>query len=243
MTRAPARTAPAGESSSSPASPRSGPPPEARAKGVAVRQAAAGVYDAKKHCGAPSKRTGAKCLQPKGFRTDHSRSGRCWLHGGSTPNGKRFAEREAAAAKLATLGIPIEIDPISGLRQAVWEAAGNVAFLRQQCQALGVELVGSVRSATRDGDLYEASEEARAMVRLYGEWFDRYVKTCKAAADVGIAEAEIRIAEQQGATFVQVVMAVLGGLKLPADKMTLARSLFAAEFRKVAPSLATAGTN
>lgn len=86
-------------------------------------------------CGA-EKRAGGKCTQVAGWGTDHLGVGRCKLHGGSTPNHQRAAEKEIARLECDRLGIPIETDPSEALIQQVWETAGNVAFYRELVQQL-----------------------------------------------------------------------------------------------------------
>lgn len=140
---------------------------------------------------------------------------------------------------LETMGVAIPIDPITGLRTAIWEAWGNVTFLRHQCQQLGLELIGDVWSSTRDGDLFVTHQDVLPMVQLYGEWFDRFRKVCVEAAKIGLAEAEIQLARQQADIVARVVLGVIDGLNLPPKKVEQARRLFGAEFRKVAPSLNT----
>lgn len=214
--------------------------PEGIRAAMAGRQAKAGVYDARIHCGTKTHQTSTPCRQRKGFRTDHPGFGRCWLHGGRAPNGKKQAAREKATARLTALGVPVTTDWRAALREQIAEANGNVAFLRQEAQALGSDLVGEVMSDARDGTLYATKEEARAIVRLYNEERDRLVKFCKVAAEVGFAEAEIELAKQQGQLMAAIVFEVLDGLKLPAGKITEARQLLGAAFRRHSPSLATA---
>ena len=50
-------------------------------------------FDPVKHCGAKT-RLGTPCTQARGAQTGHLGFGRCQNHGGSTPNGRTFAERE-----------------------------------------------------------------------------------------------------------------------------------------------------
>lgn len=156
-------------------------------------------------CGARTKRSGEPCRHGAGMRTDHPGAGRCWLHGGRTPSGKAHADREAAQQQLTKLGIPIQVDPIQALLQEVCEAAGNVAFLRQQVQELDAKSVAS-----------------SAMVVLYNEERERLAKVAKAAVDAGIADRQVRLAEQQAMTLVHVVRVVLSRLGLPDSRRELA---------------------
>jgi len=130
----------------------------------------------------------------------------------------------------------------------VWEAAGNVAWLGSQVQQLEARasddpdelrgqsasgVIGPVMSSTVQGSLYQAREEARAIVRLYGEWVDRLAKFSKMAMDAGIEERRVRVAEEQGTFIVAAVSRTLVRIGTPEDKILEARSLLAAEFRAV----------
>jgi hypothetical protein len=136
-----------------------------------------------------------KCRKAPGFGTSHPGSGSCKLHAGSTPNGVAHAANERAVRVLASLGLPIPKKPREALLELVCEAAGNVAFLRQQVAALGVDLTlshtewGALRVTIR--------EDARAVVKLYGEWCDRLAKFSKMAHDAGIAEQDIELRKQE----------------------------------------------
>ena len=132
-----------------------------------------------------------KCHRAPGEGTDHVGSGHCSLHIGSTPNGKVHAANERAAANLASMGIPIPKKPREALLELVCLAAGNVAFLGQQVAALGIDL-------TLSRNEWEAMrltirEDARVIVKLFGEWCDRLARYSKMAHDAGIAEQEIEL--------------------------------------------------
>lgn len=231
-TRTPAQAATAGGQGRPPAAPRTVPP---RTSCGAHRTTKRVPCEDTKRCTIPSHH----CTMGRGWGTDHPGSGRCKNHLGSTPTGKAAAATEVAHQRLTMLGIPLDTDWRLALRRQIAEANGNVAFLRQECQALGAALVGEVMSDARDGELYATKEEARAIVRLYNEERDRLVKFCKVAADVGFAEAEIQLARQQGTLIATLVFEVLDGLALSPAKMASARQLLGDAFRKHSPSLAT----
>lgn len=197
------------------------------------------VFDPARHCGALRRSTDLKgpgvkgdpCRHPKGWGTDHHGIGTCRLHGGKAPGGERAAAKAKAAIALATLGLPVQKEPQQALLDAVYEAAGNVAFLRQEVQSMGAQLVGGVFSAGKDVGIFQASEEVRAMVQLYGQWNDRLVKYAKAAIDAGIAERAVRIAEQQADAIVRVVNAALAAVELTPEQRKLAVTAAVSELR------------
>lgn len=174
-----------------------------------------------KLCGANRKGGRGTCTQLAGMRTDHNGYGRCWLHGGAHKNGRKQAARlkeehdmAELAVTLVKMGLTIEVDPPTALLEAVWEAAGNVRFLRERCAELGVDVVGPVMALSREGIAVPIAEDARAVVKLYGEWNDRLVKYSKVAIDAGIAERQVRLAEAQGYAIRDLIEAVLDGLQL-----------------------------
>lgn len=173
------------------------------------------TFDAARHCGATTRQPGrGPCRNAKGFKTSHRGAGNCYLHGGRSPSGRRHAEREAAAAALRKLGVPIEVEPQQALLGQVWEAMGNVAFLRAKVQALtaihGIDHLGDARP--------------NVLVAMYNEERDRLAKICKLAIDAGIAERAIAIAEQQAEAIVAVITGVLDALGLPREKRDAAQA-------------------
>jgi hypothetical protein len=58
------------------------------------------------------------------------------------------------------------------------------------------------------------STEAGALLRLYGEERDRLTRSSKAALDAGVAERQVRLAEQWGQIIASVMSSVLDDLHL-----------------------------
>jgi hypothetical protein len=79
-------------------------------------------------CG-PRNRSGGPCQRPAGWGTDHVGYGRCRLHGGTTPNHVRAAQRQQAAETVASLGLRRDVDPNTAWLEEVHRAAGHVAWL------------------------------------------------------------------------------------------------------------------
>lgn len=211
------------------------------------------AFDPERHCGAKTNPLNGEqpCRQWKGSHTDHRGSGQCWLHGGRSPNGKAHAANEAAERALERLGRPRAVAPQRALLETVWEAAGNVAFLREQAAALGTDLTAresEARTETgRRGTVTFATlgsrEDVRAIVKLYGEWCDRLAKYAKAAVDAGIAEREVTLAEQQAAQIVRVIEATLAGLELTPEQRAQGRTLASSQLRLIAASPTAASRN
>ncbi|GAA4015594.1 hypothetical protein GCM10022631_29680 [Deinococcus rubellus] len=71
-------------------------------------------------CGAKGRRNGKPCRHPAGFRTDHSGSGRCWLHGGLTPAPKgRYTSIRRARIKELLIEFQDDPDPLNLLPEAM----------------------------------------------------------------------------------------------------------------------------
>ena len=213
------------------------------------------VFDPARHCGAETNRVwngGTPCRQAKGWHTDHPGTGNCRFHGGMSPNGKKYAATQAAERALERLGIPVETNPEQALLEVVWEAAGNVAFLRAQCSALGLDLTLRVSEVAQrassvsleDGEGAEIAEatghaitvreDVRAIVKLYGEWTDRLAKYAKAAVDAGIAKRQVELAEATADAIVGVINAVFDELALDDVQRERGRTVAGARLRLLA---------
>lgn len=153
----------------------------------------------KPRCGARGKRTGLPCRLVRGDRTDHPGAGRCWLHGGRTPNGRRFAAREAAANVLRELRIDVDVDPISSLYEAVRVAAWREIGLRQMLEGRAV-----LYGPDHLGDLRED-----IVAQMHREALDARARIAKMAVDAGLDERMVRLAERQADILVQLVEVVL----------------------------------
>ncbi len=77
-------------------------------------------------CGAKTK-TGRPCRHPKGFRTDHPGSGRCYRHGGASPNGNKAAVRE----QMASLATEVDVEPQEVLLKRHPAGLGRCPVVRQ----------------------------------------------------------------------------------------------------------------
>lgn len=184
-------------------------------------------FDPERHCGVVFKGR-QPCKHPLGWGTVHPGIGACKQHGGALSGSVKHAATEAAQNALARLGQPIRTNPQQALLDLVSEAAGNVAFLRQQAGTFGIDLTLKASevaaratdvSVTIDGETVEAHsrvvtirEDIRAMVKLYGEWCDRLANYAKEAIKAGIAEREIALVEAQAELVARVIVRALEGL-------------------------------
>lgn len=175
----------------------------------------AGTVDAKGRARCAAKtRGGGYCMQAPGWGTDHPGWGRCKLHGGSNPSGKKHAQKLMAAAAVITYGLPREVDPHTALLEEVHRTAGHVAWLAGRVAELEQEALvwGTTKVVT--GDESSATEEARpnAWLILYQQERKHLAAVCSTAIQAGIAERQVRLAEEQGAMIAQVIRGVLEDL-------------------------------
>lgn len=153
---------------------------------------------AKAMCPGTAKTTGKPCRLPAGARTDHRGFGLCSLHGGSSPGGRKQAQRMMAAAASSAFGLPVDLSPADALMQELSRCAGAVHYLAQHLQTI---------------DPAERLKQPHlAFVELYDKERDRLVRVAKAALDAGIAERQVAAIERTAEAFAAVLRAVLGEL-------------------------------
>jgi hypothetical protein len=202
------------------------------------------IFDPARHCGAKTNplNGGTPCRQWKGIRTDHVGAGNCWMHFGRSPNGKRHAATDAAREALVSLGIRVQTDPQQALLEQVWEAAGNVAFLRERVSELGADLtLHSEDMFAQRGEVLMVKtirEDVMAVVKLYNEERDRLAKICKLALDAGIAARFVAIAESQADAIVSIINAVLDGLGLDDAQREAGRQIAGTKLRLLSGGVA-----
>jgi hypothetical protein len=178
-------------------------------------------------------RGGRPCGNPAGKKTDHLGFGQCWLHGGNTPNGKAAAERMRLEAEQAALEatarrycVPVDMDPRDGLLEEVARAAGWLRYWDQRVNDLEPEeLAGVLKKGRQYGSNSQGHvnvttwEAGNHVVVLTWERARRdFVKVCKDAAQAGVEERRVKLAEEQGALLAEVVRAVVDGLGRSLDE-------------------------
>jgi hypothetical protein len=145
------------------------------------------------------------------------------MHGGKAPQVQRAVERrqqeEAARQAVVTYGLPRDVDPYEALREEIARAAGHVAWLGAVVATLPAEdlVFGVERFETGTGEsrLNRYQREARlarpsVWLTLYQAERNHLVNVCKVAIACGLAEREVRLAEQQGQLLAEVLRAVFG---------------------------------
>jgi hypothetical protein len=160
------------------------------------------------------KRKGERCTQP---RVGGEHGTVCRLHGGAAPQVVNAAERRrqfAAAVELAdTLGMPREIDPHAALLEEIYRTAGHVDWLEQLVHSLER---GELKQYTYD-DEGRQWEKPAIWYDLYERERKHLVTVCAKAIAAGVAERQVRLAEEQGSLIVKLLRGVLDDLGLADD--------------------------
>jgi len=175
-----------------------------------------------KLCGSP-KKNGGTCGNTAGQGTDHVGFGHCRFHGGRSPGGIKMAQREQAYDAVRTFGLPVDIDPAAALLQEVKRSAGIVDYLSQRVAELEADEVVWSRALEREqtgGEFPGFTTEYRASVnvwvQLYAAERRHLAEVCAKAIQAGVAERQVRVAEEQGRLVGDLLRAIIDGL--PADQ-------------------------
>jgi hypothetical protein len=125
-----------------------------------------------------------------------------------SPAGIKNAARlklEAELAKQETYGRAVKIDPIEALLAEVHRAAGHVewlgALIRQQAPEALVEETAVGRQTS-------------ALLRLYQQEREMLRRACESAIKAGVAERQVKIAEDQARMLAAAVQAVFNDPEL-----------------------------
>ncbi|MET9339263.1 hypothetical protein [Nonomuraea sp. NPDC003804] len=191
-------------------------------------------------CGGTN-RGGQTCGHPAGWGTDHPGIGKCKHHGGSTPTHKAAAKAEMARRAVATYGLPREVDPASALLEEVHRSAGHVAWLEQKVRDLDEdELVwGVVEEVDKGYGEFTGTDTTSAAkpnvwLELYQKERKHLTDVSKAALAAGIAERQVRLAEQQGALIASVIGRILDDLELSDEQRQMVGTVVPRHLRAIA---------
>lgn len=170
----------------------------------------------------------------------------CRMHGGQKGEVLK-AKGEALSAWRATPGqqgvSPSEA--VMAMLQMSWARVHLYAGLleRQLADAdpgaaagvgQGEGLIGHTYSASPSVGVYESGEAVRGLAQLESAERDRCVRYAKVAADMGIADREIRLAEAQGAMLAGVISRILDSLELSPSQRALVATVVPRELLAIA---------
>lgn len=174
-------------------------------------------------CGAKN-RQGKPCTRPAGWGTDHNGVGRCKHHGGATPGAQVSGMVELARRQGLVMGIPLDVAPHEALLECIRIAAGEVQYASERIAELDPDEVYGAVVSTRPLKLEKGAESMTERVEDHGPpalhiWIqvrhgamDRLVNYSKIALAAGIAERQVRVAEQQGQLLAAAIRGVLEDL-------------------------------
>lgn len=180
-------------------------------------------------CGATRKQlregetTPGKCTRPAGWGTDHVGSGRCKLHGGSSPAGKKFAQKQQAVKARDTYGLPVDIDPADALLQEVHRTAGHVAWLGAVVAQLRKGDLGwGVTKVKLGGDDYGTTYESKHNIYLgmYNQERKHLVSVTSAAIKAGVEQKRLTLETQRAELIVTMLGDIFDSLDLTPEQAT-----------------------
>lgn len=169
-------------------------------------------------CGAKT-RAGTPCANIAGHGTSHVGTGRCKMHGGSSPNAEVAGTVELARREAKVMGQPLPIDPHDAMLQCIHITAGEVQYASERIADLETAMVSTMFGPKLD-----------TWIEVRQRAMDRLVIYSKTAISAGIAERQIRIAEAQGqllATAVRNILTALGVADHPEAPVVVRRELTA----------------
>jgi hypothetical protein len=149
-----------------------------------------------RHCGAKKRQGDGLCQLAKGQGTSHPGTGYCELHGGSTPNGAKHAEKAKLAEVVRTYGAPVVgRSDADVLAELIATAFGHVSYL------------AALIAGADDLDAIPA-----VVLERYDVERNLLAKMVRDSLGAGVAARQVRLAEEQGAVLGDVMRAIIGDL-------------------------------
>ena len=210
----------------------------------------------------------ARCQSEHGRCAAHTRLGRpckgapltglnkCRLHIGMSLEAARKAGKQAlvlieARKAMVVLGLPVTgLDPFDALLEEIARTAGHVRWLQALLQGLKPEELvwGRTSKEHSVGDDPKGNYQVVKHEAAPSIWMDLYQKerahltnVCKVAIGAGIAERQVKLAEEQGEMIVKILKATLGDprLGLSVEQQEAAKHVVGAHLRVLTGSEAT----
>lgn len=189
-------------------------------------------------CGGKLLKRDGTCTQAAGWGTPHPGTGRCKLHGGSSPTHVASAIAAKMHQDTATYGTPRDITPAVALLEEVRYAAGHVAWLRDRVAELEPDALtwGVAEVAHKTATEFTGTDTTqRAALNMWLEAYHRerryLLDVSKAALSAGVEERLVQLAEAQGLAIVSVLARVFDRLQLTPAQRELASTVVPEELR------------
>lgn len=167
-------------------------------------------------CGGKLRKRDGECKRPAGWGTSHPGSGKCKLHGGSTPSGTQAAIK-ARVTEMAKLTDGVPITPDEFLEQAIRIQNGIVSACTDRVNEF--ENAEDLMVETIFGQDWNFWVKARNEALKEGS---RYAQI---AISTGLDKRRTQVAEQIGTLIAGTIGAVLEGLQLSKDQQALVPDL------------------
>lgn len=163
----------------------------------------------------------------------------CATHGGSAPQVKAAAQRRYALSEARGLveayGTELDVEPEEAIFSMIRVTAGNVILLQDLVAQLEPKL-GPDGIAGRTGNERVTNEaKPHVLVSMYNEERDRLVRFSKVAAEIGLSDRMVRLAESQAEMLVKIITAIIDDpeLALSGEQRKAGRSVAARHLRAV----------
>jgi hypothetical protein len=154
---------------------------------------------------------GRTCRNVAGMGTDHLGFGKCKRHLGCVEQVAKAAYKEMAADYVNSAPImlhePIELHPIDAIMEVIKRRAGFIRWLEHKIEAEGEH--GLHQEALTTG-----IKSPSVWVKLLNDEQVELVKASAIALNAGVAERQVRLAEQQGQLIFVALKAALDQLGL-----------------------------
>lgn len=165
-------------------------------------------------CGSRRNKHPGTCQRPAGWGTPHPGWGRCKLHGGSSPDGIRQAQRLGAAGAAAALGVPVAVHPVVALDEELARTNGRVLWLAafiasQPREALVWGVTEKVRRGSGEFPGTDVKHAAAPSVWLQLEQSERkhLAEVARAMVTLGIDARRLQLLEGTVAQLSAVISA------------------------------------
>lgn len=200
-------------------------------------------------CGAATKTREAVsevCTFPAGSGTDHLGFGKCKFHGGLSPSGKKAAALEVARSiadrrngEIMTqldrirfggdrAALPF-VSPEEALIEEVQRSTAMVRWLEERIGMWPTDVaanddIGGLPSLVAETSKgVPGATDHQAWLLLYRQEREHAAKVAKMAIDAGVAQAQVKIAQVQGAMMSKALRVILTTLGLTLDQAERAR--------------------